>query len=147
MLKKQELIKYSKKYKNFKDNQIMRASEFITENIFFAYTEKQFNEEITERKYDVENIVDLGNGSYCHEKNYEKTVKFFQKLGEEENNYFKEAMDFYGALYYSLCDTEYQYTQDIVEALLYLNFKDDVLSDYPKYNEVVNIYMQNYLIE
>ena len=138
----------SKDYKEFLERQRTKTNEFNKENIFFIFasSEREFKEKLDKLGYDKTDIASIGAGAYCQAKNYAKVNMFLDDIADEKKKYVTSDCDnFYGALYYELWNNEYYFNADNQAIARALGVdEENILSEFPKANEVVYIYLDEF---
>ena len=131
------------KYKNDKEKPV---NDFIDKYIFFIFAsdEQDFNRQLQEKGLTADEVINY-SGGYCKKKDKSIIDAFFDELENDKAMYLADADNFYGALYYELWNYEYYYNadNDAIAGALGLD-ASDVLSKYPKANEVIDIYINEF---
>jgi hypothetical protein len=99
------------------------------DGVFFAFSEKQFNEgmkKIGLDPFDTDKIYNLGNtGGYILKERSPAYRAMFDRHEQELAERMKDKDFFYKALVYELCNHEYCYTNDHTDALYALGINEE----------------------
>lgn len=135
-------------YKNFKDQQEKKTNEFTKKYMFFifAFSENEFQKELDKLGYKKNDIINVGAGGYCLKQNYDLVNEYLDKIVDEKMQYIhKSNENFYGALYYELWNNEYYLSYDNKAVARALGIDaSEIVAKYPKANDVVKIYTNEF---
>lgn len=91
--------------------------DFISENVFFAFGDEQFNKHLEEKGWKLEDIGSIGYGGYCLKENVPKYMEIVNRRNEKLEESKKDDDFFLGMLLYELSNHEFGYTRDITDTL------------------------------
>lgn len=119
----------TKKYKEFKETQSKLLNDFAKENMFFAFSNEQFEEWLKKLNTTKENIIQTPFWWFIKKeslKNYNDLVK---KLDDDLATFLNDKENLLQAFVYELRNHEFDITWDHNNSLKTLNLKYESLTD------------------
>jgi len=108
-------------------------SEFVKGRIFFAFSKKQFDENISKigiELDEIDQVGSVGGGGYCRKSDIQGYIDLLIGMANEMEEALKDRGFLLGALTYELGNHEFNYTRDPGPALEALGLKiEDVPVD------------------
>ena len=91
--------------------------DFISDNVFFAFGDEQFNEQLEKRGWKLEDVGSIGYNGYCLKENVSKYMEIVNRRSEKLEESKKNDDFFMGMLLYEMSNHEFGYTRDIQDTL------------------------------
>lgn len=106
-------------YITFRDSLRDEENKFITENIFFAFDNKQFEEWLKKIWVEtIKDIISIGAGGYLRRDKTDEYHELFTRTSEKMKNWLNASPEnLFSALVYELDNHEYELTRDHSDTL------------------------------
>ena len=104
-------------YLEFEEENKQESDEFISQNVFFAFGDEQFNKQLEKRGWKLEDIGTIGCNGYCLKENVPKWVEIVNNKTAKFEEAKKDDDFFIGMLLYEMSNHEFGYTRDIRDTL------------------------------
>ncbi len=102
---------------------------FTKVGVFFAFSDKQFEEGKTHKEAPDNEYISIGHGGFIHKSNKESYINFTDVLVKQYEEEYKSKVKFDDVIEYELANYEYYYTFDIETAV---DVIADLYSEIPK---------------
>jgi len=118
------------RYVKFRDQLSKKFEDFSKENIFFAFSNEQFEEwlkKINATKEDT--LVTTGGGWYLKKEKADEYLAILKNEDKEYKEFFKNDENLFDAFKYELANHEYIITYNYSDTLFSLGFKYEDLTE------------------
>ena len=118
------------KYVKFKENLSKKLEEFSKDNIFFAFSNEQFEEwlkKINATKED--KLVTIWGWGYLKKEKANEYLNIIKNEDEEYKKFFKDDNNLFDAFKYELGNHEYIITYNYIDTLSSLGMKEKELTE------------------
>lgn len=120
------------KYKEFKETQWDQLNDFAKENMFFAFSNEQFEEWLQKLNTTKENIIQLYNWWFIKKESLKDYNDLIKKLDDDLAIFLIDEENLLQAFVYELRNHEFDITWNHDNSLRALNLKYEALTDRQK---------------
>ena len=100
--------------------------EFNKTGVFWAFNNKQFEENKTHKNVPDNEYLSIGAGGYIHKSNKEKLDNFYKVIAPKLKKEFTNSININDLIDYELANHECYYTYDYSEVIYLINYYFDM---------------------